>query len=258
MPAAPRSSPSAPLVLAVDDEEPIRTLYAEALPPEFAVITGQDGREALRLFAHHRPAIVLLDITMPELDGLQTLRRIREMSSAPVIMVTAYGDDPHVVRALDGGADDYIVKPIRTVQLTARLRAALRAAAKAQPEETPAPLSFDDGRLIVDVGRRLVIVDGRELLLGATEYRLLELFAQHPGRVLTHDQILERVWGPEYHGERGYVKTYVNLLRTKIERDPKRPIYLLSRRGIGYLFDPQRARRATAARRAPGTAEKTA
>ncbi len=233
-----------PLILAVDDDERVRTLCVAALSGEFEVVTAENGKQALAAVYQRRPDAVLLDVTMPVLDGWETCRRIRDLADVPVIMLTAHGADRDVVRGLDAGADDYVTKPFRPLQLAARIRAVLRrkrrgagAAGGADGEEAEERLSFDNGALVVDTARRVAVVRGREVALSATEYRLLETLARHAGRVLSHDQILEHVWGHAYAGETGYVKTYVGLLRTKVEDDPKRPKWILARRGLGYYLE---------------------
>ena len=229
------------VILAVDDDDRVRALCAAALSQEFEVISAENGKQALQLFYQKRPDVVLLDVTMPVMDGWETCRRIRDMADVPVIMLTAHGADHDVVRGLDAGADDYVTKPFRPLQLAARIRAALRrtrraGGADAASSETEL-LSFDAGNLVVDTARRVAVVRGRDVSLSATEYKLLETLARNAGRVLTHEQILENVWGHSYAGETGYVKTYVGLLRNKIEADPRKPRYVLARRGLGYYLD---------------------
>ena len=229
-----------PLILAVDDDERVRALCVAALSGEFEVVTAENGKQALAAVYQRRPDAVLLDVTMPVLDGWETCRRIRDLADVPVIMLTAHGADADVVRGLDAGADDYVTKPFRPLQLAARIRAVLRRKRRAgQPgsDEAAEQLSFDDGALIVDTGRRVAIVRGKDVSLSATEYRLLETLARHAGQVLSHDQILEHVWGHAYAGETGYVKTYIGLLRNKIEEDPHTPRYLMARRGLGYYLE---------------------
>ncbi len=232
-----------PLILAVDDDERVRALCTAALSGEFEVVTAGDGKQALAAVYQKRPDAVLLDVTMPVLDGWETCRRIRDLADVPVIMLTAHGADHDVVRGLDAGADDYVTKPFRPLQLAARIRAVLRrkrrggqAGADGAGDE-PEPLSFDDGALVVDTARRIAVVRGKDVSLSATEYRLLETLARHAGQVLSHDQILEHVWGHAYAGETGYVKTYIGLLRNKIEQDPKHPRWILARRGLGYYLE---------------------
>ncbi len=225
-------------ILVVDDDSALRTLCRQALEPIYRVVEAENGASALRQVFQHRPALVLLDVSMPVMDGWETCRRIREMTDVPVIMLTARDTDQDVARGLDIGADDYVTKPFSPIELVARIRAVLRRKGQVRTGE-PDVLSFDEGRLVVDTARRVAIVRGREVPLSATEYRLLELLARHPGQVLSHDQILESVWGPAYSRETGYVKTYVGLLRTKIEVDPHQPEFVLARRGMGYYLNPR-------------------
>ena len=231
------------LVLAVDDDERVRALCKDALSQEFEVIPAENGKQALQLFYEKRPDVVLLDVTMPLMDGWETCRRIRDLADVPVIMLTAHGADQDVVRGLDAGADDYVTKPFRPLQLAARIRAVLRrkrrAAGPGDSSDKTEVLTFDAGNLVVDTARRVAVVRGSDVSLSATEYRLLETLARHAGRVLTHEQILAHVWGHAYAGETGYVKTYVGLLRNKIEADPRKPRYVLARRGLGYYLDPR-------------------
>jgi two-component system KDP operon response regulator KdpE len=236
---AAATSSEQPLVLLVDDQATVRALSAATLQASYRILEAADGKQALQLLFQHKPDLILLDLNMPVMDGWETLRRIRELTAAPVILLTAHGEDHFVVRGLDAGAQDYIVKPFSTLQLVARVRATLRDHAAAPPA-TEELLSFDEGRLVLDVGRRLAIVRGQEVELSATEYKILHLLAQHAPRVLSQDQILENVWGPEYRGEPGYVKTYAGMLRKKIEADPAQPLYLLSRRGLGYFLNVRR------------------
>ncbi|HET7767871.1 MAG TPA: response regulator transcription factor [Chloroflexota bacterium] len=236
---------SKPVILAVDDDERVRTLCAAALSEEFEVVPAENGKQALQLFYQKRPDVVLLDVTMPVMDGWETCRRIRDLADVPVIMLTAHGADHDVVRGLDAGADDYVTKPFRPLQLAARIRAVLRRKRRSTAPGEGAEselLSFDNGNLVVDTARRVAVVRGKDVSLSATEYRLLETLARHAGRVLTHDQILEHVWGHAYAGETGYVKTYVGLLRNKIEEDPHSPRYVLARRGLGYYLDRRAGR----------------
>jgi DNA-binding response OmpR family regulator len=230
------TSSAKPAVLVVDDDHRLRDLATAVLGEEYAVVTAEDGQAGLRAFFERRPDLVLLDFTMPGMNGVEVCRRIRELSETPVIMVTAHGEDADVARGLDAGADDYVVKPFRPAQLLARIRAALRRAPSADGVER---LSFQDGTLVIDTGRRAVIVRGEHVNVSATEYKMLETLARHAGQVLTHDQLLNNVWGYEYPGETGYIKTYVGLIRNKIEENPSRPKFLLSRRGIGYYLEPR-------------------
>lgn len=231
----PTPVPARKRVLVVDDEPRLRLLVRKALEREFAVVEAANGREALRALYEHRPDLVVLDALMPEMDGWETLGRIRELVEIPIIMLTGLGDDASLVRALDGGADEYVTKPASPLALAARVRALLRRAGTAQSGDT-ARLEFDGGRLVIDRAAGRVWVHGREADLSPTEYRLLVCLAAQAGRVLEPPQILRQVWGAEYEGELGYVKSYVRLLRAKIEPDPRQPRYVVSRRGLGYML----------------------
>ena len=223
-------------ILVVDDDPGLRTLCRQTLQPLYQVVEAENGSQALKQVYQHRPALVLLDVTMPVMDGWEACRRIRDLTDVPIIMLTARDAEHDVARGLDTGADDYVTKPFSPIELLARIRAVLRRRTRGAQDE-PQVYSYDNGQLVVDAGKRIAVVRGREVSLSATEYKLLELFARHPGQVLSHDQILEAVWGPAYAGETGYVKTYVGLLRNKIEEDPHNPDYILARRGLGYYLN---------------------
>lgn len=234
-----------PTVLVVDDDPALRGLCSAALEGEFQVLLAENGQQAVRMVFQHHPDAVLLDVTMPVMDGWEACRRIRDMTDVPIIMLTAHGTDLDVVRGLDSGADDYVTKPFRPLQLAARIRAVLRRQSRVATGEEPKRYEFDGGKLIVDTGRRTAVVEGREVTLSATEYKLLETLARHAGQVLTHDQILDHVWGHNYAGETGYVKTYIGLLRNKIEEDPHHPKYIMARRGLGYYLERRGSERRT-------------
>lgn len=224
------------LVLIVEDDAQVRKLCERSLARHFRTVQAENGPQALQLLFQHRPDVVLLDLTMPGMDGFEVLQRIRELTSVPVIVLSGRSSDNDVVRGLDSGVADYLTKPISPSQLVARIRAVLRRAQGALAPVCGA-ISLDGGRLVIDPVRRTVRVRGDEVELSATEYRLLEFFGRHPGQVLSHDQILEHVWGPASVGQRGNVKTYVGNLRNKIEEDPSQPRYLLARRGLGYYLE---------------------
>ena len=228
-----------PLVLLVDDQPSMRALCTAALETDYRLLEAADGKQALQALFQHRPALIVLDLSMPVMDGWETLHRIRDLTDSPVILLTSHSDDHFVARGLGAGAQDYVTKPFSPIQLLARVRATIRDHAASTRSESEL-LTFDGGRFVVDVGRRLAIVNGNEVTLSATEYKLLGLLARNAGRVLSADQILEHVWGAEYRGETGYVKTYAGLLRRKIEPEPSQPRYLLARRGLGYVLDVKR------------------
>jgi len=229
--------------LVVDDDEILRHLAKSTLDREFRVLTAVKSEEALRLLYQHRPDLILLDVTMPVMDGWETCRRIRQVSETPVIMLTARDANEDVVRGLDSGADDYVTKPFHSEQLGTRIRAVLRRQQRelttsASASALPDLISFDDGNLVVDRVRRPAVVRGKEVELTTTEYKVLELLASHPGEIVSHNQILERAWGPECLGEHDYVKTYMAHLRRKIEANPSAPVYFHARRGMGYTLHP--------------------
>ena len=223
-------------ILVVDDEPHIVRFTAMNLEVEgFRVETAGNGLEALEVLDQRGPVdLVVLDVMMPELDGFETLRRIRDQSSVPVIFVTVRGDEADRVAGLDLGADDYLTKPFSPRELISRIRALFR-----RIEATDPPRLHEvvvDDWLAINFDQSMVITDGREVHLRPTEYRLLYQLVNNSGQLLSHDNLLERVWGPEYRGEHQYVRTYVTYLRQKLERDPRNPEYILSERGLGYRF----------------------
>lgn len=230
------TTPDRRTILVVDDEPHIVRFTAMNLEVEgFAVVTAGNGMEALAaLNSGDAIDLVVLDVMMPELDGFETLRRIRAESSVPVIFVTVRGDEADRVAGLDLGADDYLTKPFSPRELVSRIRALFR-----RIEATESPRLQEvvvDDWLTIDFDQSRVLADGREMRLRPTEYRLLYQLVSNSGQLLEHDTLLERVWGPEYRGEHQYVRTYVTYLRQKLERDPRNPEYILSERGLGYRF----------------------
>lgn len=223
-------------ILVVDDELRMISFIRMNLELEgHQVIEAHDGLEALEAVRTKLPDIVLLDVMMPELDGFETLRMLREFSSIPVIMLTAKGEENDRVYGLELGADDYIPKPFGPRELTARIKAVLRRADMPSASPEQATLRIDD-RLSVDFNRREVIVAGERIKLRPTEYRLLYHLIENAGWTVPHDQLLAKVWGYEYRDEAHYVRLYVNYLREKIEEDPSNPRYILTERGVGYRF----------------------
>jgi two-component system KDP operon response regulator KdpE len=223
-------------LLVVDDEEELQELLRAMLKRKgYEVMAAGSGLEAMRLLYHAQPDLVLLDVMMPGLDGWETLQRIREVSTVPVIMLTALGQVPNVVRGLKQGADDYITKPFDRDELIARIEALLRRC-ETPAQEAAGALSFDGGNLVIDPICRRVVVRGQEVRLTPTEYRLLLFLAQNAGRVLTYDSILTNVWDMAYKGGDGNVKVYASYLRHKIEADPDQPRYICSERGVGYYM----------------------
>lgn len=221
-------------ILVVDDERRMIGFIRMNLELEdHLVIEAHSGLEALDAIRTQLPDLVLLDVMMPELDGFETLRMLREFSDIPVIMLTAKGEENDKVYGLELGADDYITKPFGPRELSSRIKAIFRRLEKPTTEE--AILQIDD-RLSVDFNRREVIVQGERIKLRPTEYRLLYHLIRNAGWTIPHDQILQKVWGYEYRDEAHYVRLYINYLRDKIEEDPADPQYIITERGVGYRF----------------------
>lgn len=223
-------------ILVVDDEPRMIGFIRMNLELEgHQVIEARSGLEALEAVRTRLPDVILLDVMMPDLDGFETLRMLREFSNTPVIMLTAKGEENDKVYGLELGADDYVTKPFGPRELTSRIKAVLRRADMPSAGPDVAILKIDD-RLQVDFNRREVIVRGEHLKLRPTEYRLLYHLIENAGWTVPHDQLLAKVWGYEYRDEAHYVRLYVNYLREKIEEDPSKPKYILTERGVGYRF----------------------
>ncbi|NDJ76561.1 MAG: response regulator transcription factor [Chloroflexi bacterium] len=223
-------------ILVVDDEPRMIGFIRMNLELEgFQVFEAHNGLEALEMIRTQLPDLVLLDVMMPELDGFETLRMLREFSSIPVIMLTAKGEEDDKVYGLELGADDYVTKPFGSRELSSRVRAVMRRAEMPSASPEQAVLRIDD-RLRVDFNRREVVVDGAPIKLRPTEYRLLYHLVENAGWTVPHEQLLAKVWGYEYRDETHYVRLYVNYLREKIEEDPSNPKYILTERGVGYRF----------------------
>jgi DNA-binding response OmpR family regulator len=222
-------------ILVVDDEERmVRFIHLNLEHDGFRVIEAFNGNQAINKARSNLPDLVLLDVMMPDLDGFEVLRVLREVSSVPVIMLTAKGEEEDRVRGLELGADDYITKPFSPRELVSRVRAVLRRTEMATA--TTHGLIQVDERLKIDFDRREVWVEDKLVKLRPTEYRLLYHLVQNAGWVITHDQLLAKVWGYEYRDEPHYVRLYINYLRKKLEEDPTNPKYILTERGIGYRF----------------------
>jgi two-component system KDP operon response regulator KdpE len=221
-------------ILVVDDDLSLRELLTDYLGRLGHEVDGApDGQAALAVIGEAQPDILLLDVTMPGLDGWQTLTRIRAVSSVPVIMLTARGDESEVLRGFAGGADDYVTKPFSFAQLGARIKAILD---RASPERTDATSILRAADLIVDVDRHRVLRNHEPVELTPTEFRILVTLIRQPGRVLSARQIVTAVWGADYVEETGYIRRYVWHLRRKLEVDPRDPHYILNERSVGYVF----------------------
>ena len=223
-------------ILIVDDEPRYVKLVEINLQTEgYQVRTASNGQEAVEAVAGDQPDLILLDVMMPIMDGFTATTRIREFSNVPIILVTAKGEERDRVRGLDAGADDYIVKPFSAQELLARVRAVLRRAERQQVDAFHEPI-FHHKELTIDLARAQVYTGESEAQLTATEYRLLQTLAASMGRVLTADELLSTVWGPEYKDDKEILWVCLSRLRQKIEPDPKSPIHIVTRQGIGYLM----------------------
>jgi two-component system KDP operon response regulator KdpE len=219
-----------PTALVIDDERQIRRLLRVCLEANnYRVLEAASGEEGIASAAQHRPDVVLLDLGLPDMDGVTVLKRLREWSRVPVVVLYVRDREDDKIKALDHGADDYVTKPFGTGELLARLRTAMR---HSQP--TAENAVFQSGDLEVNLTSRVIKVAGREVKLTATEYALLRLFVQHAGKVLTHPQILREVWGPNYLDQTQYLRVYMTRLREKLETEPAKPSLLLTEPGIGY------------------------
>lgn len=219
-----------PRILVIDDELAIRRfLHTVLSSEEFSLHEAENGHAGLASAAAFRPDVILLDLGLPDLDGIEVIKRIREWSPVPIIVLSVRDRENDKVAALDAGADDYLTKPFGVGELLARIRAALRRSL----QQTPEPVFTSNG-LVVDLTRRRVTVDGVDVQLTPTEYDILRLLVTHAGKVLTHGQILKQVWGIAYLEQPHVLRVNISNLRRKIEPDPARPHYLITEPGVGY------------------------
>jgi DNA-binding response OmpR family regulator len=227
-------------ILTADDDPQLLRLVMRNLQLEgYDVLVASDGKQALEQIETHQPELVLLDVMMPRMDGFTVCQRVREFSSVPIIIVTARGQDQDKIRGLDLGADDYLTKPFSVEELLARVRAVLRRAQFMANDRATATRATTIGALSFDFSQHLVTMDGREVPLTPTEYRIISYLALNAGHVVTQDLLLEHVWGAEYVGESHMLQVNVNRLRHKLEADPTHPRYILTKVGIGYLLAAQ-------------------
>jgi len=224
-----------PLVLAVDDEPGVlRLIKLELATQGLRVVTATDGEEGLRMAEQQRPDLVVLDIMMPDISGLEVMRRLRERSSVPIILLTAKDHDQDKVRGLDLGADDYLIKPFNPEELSARVRAVLRRGVRpADGEENVVTI----GDVEIDLSRRLVKKNHEVVSLTRTEWMLLQQLAANAGKVMLNTELLSKVWGPEYRDDLQYLRVWVSRLRGKLENEPSKPRLIKTLQGIGYLLD---------------------
>ena len=221
------------LILLVEDELPIRRFLRTSLAGEdYRLVEAETGQQALRLAAQQPPDLVILDLGLPDIDGQEVLRKLREWLQAPIIILSARDQENQKVAALDNGADDYLTKPFSTAELLARMRVALRHSARSGGEGDSAAFAVDELR--VDLAARRVFVKEREIHLTPLEYKLLTTLIRHAGKVLTQRHLLKEVWGPHHLQETHYLRVFMASLRRKIEDDPAEPRYLLTEQGVGY------------------------
>jgi two-component system KDP operon response regulator KdpE len=218
-------------ILIIDDEPQIRKLLQITLQSnDYKVNEASSAKEGLIMASNHPPALILLDLGLPDKNGHLVLKELRHWYSNPVIILTVQSNEEDIVRSLDSGANDYLIKPFRTGELLARIRSALRQAASDDE------LVIDCGNIMIDLSARTVEKDGERIKLTSTEYSLLSLMAKNEGKVLTHHFLLKEVWGPAYQSESQYLRVFVAQLRKKIEEDPNKPKHIITESGVGYRF----------------------
>ena len=225
-------------ILLIDDDPAFLRLMEQVLTQQgFEALKANGGQEGLKLLFAEKPDMVLLDVSMPGMDGWQVCQRIREVADVPIIMLTGKQQgEEDVVRGLDYGADEYLFKPVRNRELVARVRAVLRRSDLPPAAETKREATYGDNYLSVDIAERKVIVKGERVKLTPREFRLFALLVENPGRILTHKELLEKVWGWEYTDDLDYVRIYISHLRQKIEPNAATPKYILTESGVGYYF----------------------
>ena len=225
-------SENLPSILVIEDEVPIRRFLRTALVNHrYQFLEAETAKDGLALAATRPLDLIILDLGLPDLDGLEVIHQLREWTSLPIIILSARGQESDKVTALDAGADDYLTKPFSVSELLARIRVILRHAARVPEKEEPL---FVVGNLQVDLSKRQVTIDGNEIHLTPIEYKLLTTLVRYAGKVVTHRQLLKEVWGPAYADESQYLRVYMTQLRHKLEADPARPRYLTTELGVGY------------------------
>ena len=223
-----------PKVLLVEDDAQIRRLLRVTLPAEgFTLLEAERGEDGVAQALEHAPDVIILDLGLPDIDGIEVVRRVRETSAVPILVLSARGQDQDKVNALDVGADDYLTKPFSMPELLARIRVALRHGARSGGEAA-AESVLNVGDIQIDQVRRLVTVGGRELPLTPNEYSILLVLVRHAGKVITHRQLMKEIWGPTNIMETHYLRVFMAQLRRKLEKDPARPRYLITEPGVGY------------------------
>ena len=226
------AAPAGPKVLVVDDEPQIRRFLRASLQShDYTVVEAENGKEAVRVCTVQKPDLLILDLGLPDMDGLDVIKLVREWSKIPIIVLSIRSDDIDKIEALDRGANDYVTKPFSMGELLARMRAALRQG-KGDGAEGASVVTAGD--ISIDLGKRLITLGGTPVKLSRKEYDLLKILAAHAGKVITHQQLLQEVWGPAYVEETQYLRVYIGQLRQKLERDPATPRWLITEPGVGY------------------------
>jgi two-component system KDP operon response regulator KdpE len=227
-----------PLVLVIEDEVQIRRLVKTSLVAHhYRYLEADQGKQALELAASHNPDLILLDLGLPDMDGLEVISELRTWTQVPIIVISARGQEDDKVRALDTGADDYVTKPFGSRELLARVRAALRHARRDSNGKSLSDVTV--GELYVDIERRKVSIAGRDIRLTPIQFKLLSVLAKHAGKVLTHRQLLIETWGQAHASESHYLRVYMGQLRNKLEQDPAQPQYLVTEHGVGYRLNTE-------------------
>lgn len=225
-------------ILLVEDEQQIRRFLRVSLPEDdYALLEAATALDAISMFSKERPDLVLLDLGLPDVDGLEVIAQLRKSSNVPIVVLSARGQETTKIDALDRGADDYITKPFTIGELLARIRAALRRSGSTPPEEQSQMLQLGD--VSIDLISRIIMRDGVEVHLTPIEFNLLKTLVSNRGKVVTHNQLLKEVWGAEYVGETHYVRVYMAQLRHKLESNPARPRFLMTEPGVGYRLKLQ-------------------
>lgn len=217
-------------ILVIDDESQIRKLLKVSLKSQgFYIEESHDGRDGINKVAIIKPDLVILDLGLPDMDGKEVIREIREWSNVPIVILTARDQEQEKIEALDNGADDYITKPFGIGELLARIRVCLRRKTEDENEHI-----FNFGGLIIDLVNRRITVDNKEIKLTPTEYEIIKVLAQNAGKVITHKQLLKKVWGNAYDNDNNYIRVYIGQIRRKIEPNPAQPCYIITESGVGY------------------------
>jgi two-component system alkaline phosphatase synthesis response regulator PhoP len=227
-------------VLLIDDDNDLLQLSSHIFKSAGAqVITARDGPEGIGKILTHRPNLILLDLLLPGINGFEVCKIIRQISNAPVIMLTALNLEQNLVQALELGADDFVAKPFAVAVLLARVKALLRRSRSGYENEHATVFNYNDGRLTIDNERNQILINGKRVKSGPTEFRLLTYLMRNVGKALTYNQLLANVWGEEYRGNVDIVHVYISNLRSKIEENPKHPRYIRVVHGVGYVFERQ-------------------